>query len=164
MSGTTMDVARVRGILPHRFPIAMVDRVLDLVPGKSLTAIKCISANEACFEFLQDGAPGARCLYPQSLLIESFLQAAGLLFVESVELPSAGSEMVMLFGSLSGCEFPGDAFPGDVVVHHVRTQRLLSDSAVLCGESMVGDMVIARFDQAVVAIRPKALLDQGPAQ
>lgn len=159
MHSGNMTFADIRDILPHRFPISMVDRVLEMKPGQSLTAVKCVTGNEPCFMLLRDGTPYERCFYPQSLLIESFLQAAGLLFIYSVEFSCAPSDSVMLFGSISNCEFSGSALPGDRVEHRVRTERLLSDSAILTGESLVDGLVIARFGQAVVAIRPKAALE-----
>lgn len=156
---TALNFAEIRDLLPHRFPISMVDRVHSMEPGYSLIASKCITSNEPCYRTLRDGVPQRQCAYPQSLLIESFLQAAGLLFLCSVVLPGDPTEYVMLFGSITECEFPGDAFPGDQVEHRVRTDRVLTDSAILTGESWVGDQMIARYGQAVVAIRPSRVLN-----
>jgi len=148
----------IRNRLPHRFPIALVDRVLEIIPGQSLHAIKCITGNEPCFSGLKNGVPHAACAYPQTLMIESFLQAAGLFFVSSVELSANTENVVMLFGSLSNCVFHAGVYPGDVLEHHVSVERMLSDSAILTGYSTVDGRTVVEFGQAVVAIRPKQLL------
>jgi 3-hydroxyacyl-[acyl-carrier-protein] dehydratase len=150
--------AEIRGLLPHRFPILLVDRVLDVVPGRSLRAIKCVTANEPCFERVGDAADEAACAYPATLLLESFLQAAGLFFVCSVDLPQAAADSVMLFGSLGRCTFLRPVMPGEVVEHRVSPERMLSDSGVLSGASFVGDECVAEFEQAIVAIRPRAVM------
>ena len=114
----SLSFSDIRKILPHRFPVALVDRVLELVPNKSLRAIKCVTANEPCFATVGEDASGDAYVYPQSLMIESFLQAAGIFLIASMDAPQTAQKMVLLFGSLSDCVFHDCAQPGKG--HHSR--------------------------------------------
>lgn len=105
-----MNSVHVERLLPHRFPMLLVDRVLDLVPGESVVASKAITRNEQCYRKV--GLHGAdACLeYPQTLLIESWGQTAGILATwrspdEPIEAHEA--DRVMLLGGLTGITFHG---------------------------------------------------------
>ena len=70
-----MYVEEIRRFLPHRYPFLLVDRVLDCVPGESLTAIKNVSVNEPFFTGHFPETP----IMPGVLIIEALAQATGLL-------------------------------------------------------------------------------------
>ncbi|HEX6074148.1 MAG TPA: beta-hydroxyacyl-ACP dehydratase [Micromonosporaceae bacterium] len=150
-----MDVREVRAVLPHRFPILLVDRVDQVEPGVSLVATKAVTVNEPCYDGLPDDADHA---YPSTLLVESWCQAAGVLAVQDRPNPDVLSAQVPLFGAISGLELPVPVYPGDVVRHHVRALKILSDAAVLRGESVVDDVAVMRVRQVVIALRPAASL------
>lgn len=76
---TPLDIDGIIERLPHRFPFLMVDRVLDVVAGKSIVAVKNISANEAYF---QGHFPG-HAVMPGVLIIEALAQAGGVLAYET---------------------------------------------------------------------------------
>jgi 3-hydroxyacyl-[acyl-carrier-protein] dehydratase len=75
----TIDIDGILERLPHRYPFLMVDRVLDVVPGKSIVAVKNISFNEAYFQGHFPGHP----VVPGVLIIEALAQAGGVLAYES---------------------------------------------------------------------------------
>jgi 3-hydroxymyristoyl/3-hydroxydecanoyl-(acyl carrier protein) dehydratase len=79
-SSGPLDIGRVMAALPHRYPMLLVDRVVDLVPDTSITAIKAVSMNE---QFFQGHFPG-RPIMPGVLIVEAMAQAAGILAVESL--------------------------------------------------------------------------------
>ena len=74
-----LDIDAILARLPHRFPFLMVDRVLDVVPGKSIVAVKNVSFNEAYFQGHFPGHP----VVPGVLIIEALAQAGGVLAYES---------------------------------------------------------------------------------
>jgi 3-hydroxyacyl-[acyl-carrier-protein] dehydratase len=76
----TLDIEALLERLPHRYPFLMVDRVLEFVPGKSLVAIKNVTANEAYFQ----GHFPEHPVMPGVLILESLAQAGGVLACESV--------------------------------------------------------------------------------
>ncbi|MCZ4123122.1 beta-hydroxyacyl-ACP dehydratase [Streptomyces sp. H39-S7] len=149
-----MNAAQIRQTLPHRYPMLLVDRVLDLVPGESLVALKAVTCNEPWYQRLADDAPEERFAYPQTLLVESWGQAAGLLAVQEGSEAAELSGQVMLAGAMSGVEFLRPVYPGDVLKHRVRVVRALSDTVIFEGESLVGGDVVLRFSRMVMAFRP----------
>ena len=77
----TFDIEEVRNRLPHRYPFLLVDRVVDLQPGKSIKAYKNLTANESFFEGHFPHQP----IMPGVLIIEALAQAAGVLGFKSQE-------------------------------------------------------------------------------
>ena len=143
----------IKQILPHRYPMLLVDSVLSIEPGKEIRAIKNVTGNEACYAGLLDGAPPDAYAYPCSLVIESFCQTAGILYGAALER-RGGIERILLFGSITAFRFHASAYPGDTLQHHVRVEKLLSDSAMFSGEVLVAGTVIADVERLVVAMRP----------
>ena len=146
-----MNIAEIRKLLPHRYPMLLVDRVDNVVPGVSLTAVKTVTANEPCYANVPDGT--ADHAYPASLLVESWCQAAGVLAVLDMPTPDVLTGQVTLFGAITDLELEAPVWPGDVLVHQVRAQRLLSNAALLEGEAYVGDARVMRVGQIVIALR-----------
>ncbi|MDN3243797.1 3-hydroxyacyl-ACP dehydratase FabZ family protein [Glycomyces tritici] len=146
-----MDFEAIRAVLPHRFPMLLVDQVAELEPGRSLTALKALSGNEPWY---RDGG-GA---YPTVLLIESWCQAAGVLVASEKPNPSVLEGEVMLFGGMSGVEIHGDAGPGDVLVHRVEILRDLGDTVLCNGTTTVDGRAVLTVDRIIMAMRPAAEL------
>ncbi|MEU5365828.1 beta-hydroxyacyl-ACP dehydratase [Streptomyces sp. NPDC005925] len=146
----------VHELLPHRFPMLLVDRVLDLVPGESVTAVKAITRNEQCYR--KAGAHTAATVleYPQALLIESWGQTAGILATwRSPDEESAGETgKVMLLGGLTGITFHRPVLPGDVLHHRARVFHALSDTVIFEGETLCDGEVVMSVERMVMAFRP----------
>lgn len=101
-----LDVRRVMAALPHRYPMLLVDRVEELVPGERISAIKAVTINEP---FFQGHFPG-RPIMPGVLIVEALAQAAGVLAVESFGL--AGSGKLVYFMAIDGAKFRTPVEPG----------------------------------------------------
>ncbi len=147
------DAVGVRRALPHRYPMLLVDRVVELVPGDHLIALKAVTWNEPWFRHAAEEADASSCAYPQSLLVESWGQAAGLLAVHDTAGASEGQ--VMLAGAMSGVEFLRQVYPGDLLEHRVRLFRALTDTVLFEGETTVDGEVAVTFSRMVMAFRPQ---------
>jgi 3-hydroxyacyl-[acyl-carrier-protein] dehydratase len=101
-----LDIRRVMAALPHRYPLLLVDRVEEIIPGQSIRAIKAVSMNE---QFFQGHFPG-RPIMPGVLIVEALAQAAGVLAVESFGL--AGSGKLVYFMAIEGAKFRTPVEPG----------------------------------------------------
>ncbi len=113
----TLDIDGILARLPHRYPFLMVDRVLEVVPGKSIVAAKNVSANEAFFSGHFPGYP----VMPGVLIIEALAQAGGVLAWESV---SEEERIWILY--LVGVEetrFKQIVRPGDQLMLHVELTK-----------------------------------------
>ena len=148
----TIDTVAVAGILPHRYPMLLVDRVVALEPGVGLVAQKAITASEPWFR------DGARMEFPPVLLLESWCQAAGILVAHVNPNPDVLSGQVMLFGSIADVRFGRPVVPGDVVEHRVRLVKDLGDTAVFDGESSVDGEPMLWVGRITMAMRPAAAL------
>ena len=100
------DTAKILAALPHRYPMLLVDRVVELLPDESIRAIKAVSFNEG---FFQGHFPG-RPIMPGVLQIEALAQAAGILAVESLGL--AGSGKLVYFMAIEEAKFRAPVEPG----------------------------------------------------
>jgi 3-hydroxyacyl-[acyl-carrier-protein] dehydratase len=103
---TTYDIAQILNALPHRYPLLLVDRVLDLRIDKEIRAVKAVTFNE---QFFQGHFPG-RPIMPGVLQIEALAQAAAILAIETLEL--AGSGKLVYFMSIDGAKFRAPVEPG----------------------------------------------------
>jgi 3-hydroxyacyl-[acyl-carrier-protein] dehydratase len=156
-----IGTAELHDRLPHRYPMLLIDRILELVPGDHLTAIKAVTCNKPWYRGLGDVVDRSAYAYPPALLIESWCQAAGVLAGwERASTPVAGGpdSLVALFGSMSGVTLLADVWPGDLVRHEVRVVRAFSDTWIFEGESTVDGRPVLATGQAVVALRPGAML------
>ena len=151
-----IGVDQIKKILPHRYPMLLVDRVLDLEPGRRLTAVKAVTCNEPWYRDLAEGSDESQHAYPPVLLVESWCQAAGVLAAWDAPNPDVVEGQVMLFGGMSDICFSGPVLPGDVVEHHIRLVRALSDTLIFEGESVVGTRVVLEIGRVVMALRPGA--------
>lgn len=103
-----MDVREIREYLPHRYPFLLVDRVLELVEGEYIVALKNVSANEDVFNGHFPQAP----IFPGVLIIEALAQASGILGFKTLDKrPSDGS--IYLFAGIDDVRFKRQVVPGD---------------------------------------------------
>jgi 3-hydroxyacyl-[acyl-carrier-protein] dehydratase len=157
-SATTLGIAQIKRLLPHRYPMLLVDRVLEVTPGEHVRGLKAVSCDEPWYEGMSDDAPPRAYAYPQVLLVESWCQCGALMAAGD---RSAGC--VALLGGVSGASFDRDVYPGDLLEHHVRVARRFADTWILTGESTVGGARVLRIEEAVLALRPAEVLRSGDA-
>ena len=93
------------GLLPHRYPFALVDRVVEHVPGQKAVAIKNITLNEPQFQGHFPGRP----LMPGVLIVEAMAQVGGLIVTQMPDLPQG----LFVFAGIDGVRFRRPVVPGD---------------------------------------------------
>ena len=112
---TAMDIHAILEYLPHRYPILLIDRVREVVPGESITAIKNVSINEPFFPGHYPHHP----VMPGVLIVEAMAQAAAILSFRTMGWkPDENS--VYYFVGIDGARFKRPVGPGDQLVLEVR--------------------------------------------
>ncbi len=102
-----LSASQIAEILPHRYPFALVDRILDYEPGKWAIGRKCVSMNE---EFFQGHFPSMPIM-PGVLLIEALAQTGAVAILSTPE----NKGKIALFGGIEKARFKKQVTPGDVV-------------------------------------------------
>lgn len=153
-----LDVVDVRSLLPHRYPLLLVDAVRELVPGERVVAEKAITVNEPWYSRVPDGAGRDEHQYPQALVLESWGQAAGVLVGTCEGMIEQIRDSVMLFGSASGVDYLRPVLPGDVLTHHVTIAKLFPDTVIVEGRTTVREQTVMTVDKGLMAFRPASVL------
>jgi 3-hydroxyacyl-[acyl-carrier-protein] dehydratase len=102
---TGLTSQQIEGLLPHRYPFALVDRVIDYVPGQRAVAIKNVTLNEPQFQGHFPGRP----LMPGVLIVEAMAQVGGLVVTQIPDLPKG----LFVFAGIDGVRFRRPVVPGD---------------------------------------------------
>ena len=98
----------ILGLLPHRFPFALIDRVIEHVPGKKAVALKNVTINEPQFQ----GHFPERPLMPGVLIVESMAQVGGVIVTQMPDLPKG----LFVFAGINNVKFRRPVVPGDQLV------------------------------------------------
>ena len=98
----------IMGLLPHRYPFALVDRLIDYEPGKSATGIKNVTLNEPHFQ----GHFPDRPLMPGVLIVEAMAQVGGLIVKQMPDLPKG----LFVFAGIDNVRFRRPVVPGDQLI------------------------------------------------
>ena len=115
-----LDMQAIMVRLPHRYPFLLVDRVLELLPGESIRAVKNVTYNEPFFPGHFPGRP----VMPGVMIIEALAQAAGILcFVTTNVIPDHNTRFY--FVGIDGARFRRPVVPGDQLLLTARLERSL---------------------------------------
>ena len=146
-----LNIRRVMAALPHRYPMLLVDRVVQIVPDQSITAIKAVSMNEG---FFQGHFPG-RPIMPGVLIIEALAQAAGVLAVESLGLADSGK--LVYFMAIEGAKFRTPVEPGCLLQLDVEFVQKRATVCKFAGRASVDGKLAAEANfTAMIADPPSA--------
>ncbi|MEM8918609.1 MAG: 3-hydroxyacyl-ACP dehydratase FabZ [Pseudomonadota bacterium] len=144
------DVTRVMGVLPHRYPMLLVDRVEELVKDESIRAIKAVTMNEG---FFQGHFPG-RPIMPGVMIVEALAQAAGVLAMESFDL--VGSGKLVYFMAIDGAKFRQPVEPGCLLSLNVEFVQKRPRVCKFAGKAMIGDKLAAEASFTAMIADPPA--------
>lgn len=131
-----MDIHEIKNYLPHRYPFLLVDRVIEYNQGKSLTAIKNVTANEPFFS----GHFPYRAVMPGVLIVESIAQACALLASRDLDEESTDKRVYYLTG-IDKARFKRPVEPGDTIDIHVQVLRRIKNMWKCAGEATVDDNI-----------------------
>ena len=131
-----MDIHQILKQLPHRYPILLVDRVLEIEKGKRIKALKNVSINEPFFM----GHFPHRPVMPGVLMLEAMAQAAALLAFDTLGVVP-DDKPVYYFAGIDGARFKRPVEPGDQLVMDVSLDRMKAGIFKFKGTTRVGDEV-----------------------
>ena len=145
-TANTLDIQKVMGMIPHRYPLLLVDRLVDIQPGESATGIKNVTMNEPQFQ----GHFPDRPIMPGVMIVESMAQTAGVLVIKTLGEESQGKHV--LFMSIDNARFRKPVTPGDTMHVHVRVKQNRGAVWRFSGEVKVEGKKVAEADFSAMIV------------
>ncbi|HEX6794258.1 MAG TPA: 3-hydroxyacyl-ACP dehydratase FabZ [Casimicrobiaceae bacterium] len=142
-----LDIGIIRRLLPHRYPMLLVDRVLDWEAGKFVRGVKNVTINEPFFQGHFPSYP----VMPGVLVIEAMAQVAGLLTMLSEVARRDGTQLV-LFAGIDEARFKRQVVPGDTLMLEAHLDRAVRGIGRFRTKAMVGDELVCEA-KLLAAIR-----------
>ena len=144
-----MTIHEIMKVLPHRYPMLLIDRILEIDEGKRIVGLKNVTANEAFFQGHFPGAP----VMPGVLIIEAMAQCGAVLFLRNI--PDRETKL-FLFGGVDKARFRKPVLPGDQIIFECEVLQQRSSTVKLKGVARVDGAVVAEAELlSVMADRPK---------
>ena len=112
-----IDIQQIQGLIPHRYPFLLIDRMVDVIEGKSATGIKNVSFNEPHFQGHFPQFP----IMPGVLIVEAMAQTSGALVVKTLGEKAEGK--IVFFMSIEEAKFRKPVVPGDILYIDVEIIR-----------------------------------------
>jgi beta-hydroxyacyl-ACP dehydratase FabZ len=142
-----MDIRWIMSVIPHRYPLLLIDRVLEIEPNNSIVAIKNVTVNE---EFFSGHFPGHPVM-PGVLVIEAMAQAGGVLLMHDV--PDRHNKLIY-FTTINKAKFRRPVVPGDQLRIEIEILRLREIFCKLSARALVDGQVAAE------AVLSSAMMDR----
>ena len=134
------DIQAIMDYLPHRYPFLLVDRVLEIVPGEKIVALKNVTINEPFFQGHFPGTP----IMPGVLIIEAMAQAGGVLFSSEQLKEKHGS--LFYFMGMDKVKFRKPVVPGDQIIFEVKIIRQRPKVVKMAGIATVDQKIVAEAE------------------
>ena len=147
---TVIDINRIQEMIPHRYPILLVDRIIELTPGERAVGLKNVTMNEPQFTGHFPNFP----VMPGVLIIEAMAQTAALLVVHSLGKEMEGK--LVYFMTIDEARFRKPVTPGDSLELHCDVIKSRGNIWKFKGEAKLGDVVHAQATFSAM------LLDEKP--
>lgn len=133
-----LDIIEIQKILPHRPPMLLVDRILEIDPFKSATGLKNVTLNEPFFVGHFPGHP----IMPGVLILEAMAQVGGVAML----YPEEHRGKIALFGGMENIKFKQPVVPGDTLITKAEIVKVRGDFGVLHSDGFVDEKLVASAD------------------
>ncbi|MCU0561046.1 MAG: 3-hydroxyacyl-ACP dehydratase FabZ [Desulfobacterales bacterium] len=137
---TVLDILAIMQRLPHRYPFLLVDRVVRLVPGEQIVALKNVTLNEPFFQ----GHFPVKPVMPGVLIIEALAQAGGILASETRGPEQRGQ--IIYFMGMDAVRFRKPVVPGDQLMLEAKVLKMRSRVAKMAGRALVEGQLVAEAE------------------
>ncbi|BEU88510.1 3-hydroxyacyl-ACP dehydratase FabZ [Selenomonas sp. TAMA-11512] len=134
----TLDIIEIQKILPHRPPMLLVDRIIELVPFESGTGIKNVTMMEPFFRGHFPETP----IMPGVLILEAMAQVGGIAML----YPEENRGKLALFGGMENVKFKKPVVPGDQLVMKASLTKVHGDFGKLHADAYVDEQLVAKAD------------------
>jgi len=131
------NIKQILNILPHAYPFVLIDRVFDVIPGESLSALKNVTINEPFYQGHFPDAP----IMPGVLIVEAMGQAGGVLVIQS--LPPDTRVKKIYFMGFDNVRFRKPVVPGDQLVLELEMLKARSKAVKMAGIAKVDGRTVA---------------------
>lgn len=142
----TVDILDVMRMIPHRYPMLMIDRVIDIVPDVSAVGVKNVTINEPFFQ----GHFPSRPIMPGVMIVEAMAQTAAVLVVKTLGLEAEGK--LVYFMTIDEARFRKPVTPGDSLRIHVQKQRNRGSVWKFSAEAKVDGVVHAQAEFSAMIV------------
>lgn len=144
---TLLDAKQIMSIIPHRYPMLMIDRVVEMDPGKRVVAIKNVTANEPVFQGHYPGNP----IFPGVLIFEAMAQAGGVALMSQPEF----ANKVPLLAGIDDAKIRRPVYPGDQLRLEVEIVTMRRGLGIGRGRALVGDELKAEATIKFALVDPE---------
>lgn len=143
---TILDINRIMKMIPHRYPILLVDRILEFVPGESAVGLKNVTMNEPHFQGHFPTFP----VMPGVLIVEAMAQTSAILVVQTLGAEAEGK--LVYFMSIDSAKFRKPVTPGDSL--HIHVTKIQNRKSVwkFKGEAMVNGVLCAEAEFSAMIV------------
>ena len=144
-----LDINEIQKILPHRPPMLLVDRILELDPFKSATGLKNVTMMENLFRGHFPGKP----IMPGVLILEAMAQVGGVAML----YPEENRGKIALFGGMDNVKFKRPVVPGDQLITKAELMKVHGDFGKLHTDGFVDGKLVAKADFTFALQRPEKM-------
>ena len=142
---TKFGINEIIGLMQHRYPFLLIDRITDLKVGKEVTAIKNVTINEPFFNGHFPDLP----VMPGVLIVEAMAQAGGFLILNSIDDPSKKS---VFLSSIKNSKFIKTVHPGDQLIFNVKFIKFKLNTVKIVGEASVDKTKVAEAEMLATVV------------
>jgi beta-hydroxyacyl-ACP dehydratase FabZ len=140
-----LEIRQIMERLPHRFPMLLLDRVLELEPDKRIVALKNVTINEPFFQGHFPDLP----VMPGVLILEAMAQAGGMMVVPA---DGSASDKSFFLASIGHAKFRRTVIPGDQLTIEITVAQARGNFRKLSGKATVEGRVVAEAELTLVGV------------